>query len=112
MRLRNIPGAREEIAASKYTIPAEPAPGVEVEIRSHKYGDKKSDEGGRMVLGDWAVKGHWHDVFGNSNPIHIEIGLGKGAFLMEHARREPDVNFVGIEKYSSVLLRAVQKQNE
>lgn len=112
MRLRNIPGAREEIAASKYTIPAEPAPGVEVEIRSHKYGDKKSDEGGRMVLGDWAVKGHWHDVFGNSNPIHIEIGMGKGAFLMEHARREPDVNFVGIEKYSSVLLRAVQKQNE
>ena len=112
MRLRNIPGARETIAASKYCITPEPAEGVEVEIRSHKMGDKKSDEGGRMIQGDWSVKDHWAEVFGNDHPIRIEIGMGKGSFLMEHARLEPDVNFIGIEKYSSVLLRAIQKQEE
>ena len=112
MRLRNIPGSRETIAASKYCITPEPAEGVEVEIRSHKMGDKKSNEGGRMILGDWNVKGHWADVFGNDHPIRIEIGMGKGAFLMERAIREPDINYIGIEKYSSVLLRAIQKQEE
>lgn len=112
MRLRNIPGAREKIAESEYTVKEEPAPGVAVDIREHKAGDKKSDEGGRMVLGDWKVKGHWTEVFGNDHPVRIEIGMGKGAFIMEQARRNPDINFVGIEKYSSVLLRAIQKQEE
>lgn len=112
MRLRNIPGAREKIAESEYTVKEEPAEGVLVDERPHKAGDKKSDEGGRKVLGDWKVKGHWNEVFGNDNPIRIEIGMGKGAFIMEQARRNPDVNFVGIEKYSSVLLRAIQKQEE
>lgn len=112
MRLRNIPGSREEIAANPYAIKEEPAEGVEVCIRLHKMGDKKSDEGGRLVLGDWKVKGHWNEVFGNTNPVRIEIGMGKGAFIMEQARHNPDMNFVGIEKYSSVLLRALQKQDE
>lgn len=84
MRLKNIPGAREAIAESKYVIPEEE--------------------------GEWSVKGKWHNVFGNSNPIWIEIGMGKGTFVMEMARLNPNINFVGIEKYSSVLLRAVQKQ--
>ena len=51
-------------------------------------------------------------MFGNENPIRVEIGMGKGAFLMELARRNPDINYVGIEKYSSVLLRAIQKQEQ
>lgn len=112
MRLRNIPGAREKIAESEYTVKEEPALGVAVDIREHKAGDKKSDEGGRTVLGDWKVKGHWAEVFENDHPVRIEIGMGKGAFIMEQARRNPDINFVGIEKYSSVLLRAIQKQEE
>ena len=112
MRLRNIPGARETIAASKYCITPEPAEGVEVEIRSHKMGDKKSDEGGRMILGDWSVKGHWAEVFGNDHPIRIEIGMGKGQFLLTLAQRNPEVNYIGIEKYSSVLLRALSRQEE
>ena len=51
-------------------------------------------------------------MFGNDHPLRIEIGMGKGAFLMELARKDPDINYVGIEKYSSVLLRAVQKQEK
>ncbi len=81
MRLRNITGSREIIAENKY-VAHEP----------EKY------------------KGRWKkEVFDNDNPIHIEIGMGKGRFIMELAQKNPGINYVGIEKYSSVLLRAIQK---
>ena len=83
MRLRNIPGSREAIAESRYVIHEE-------ETRA----------------------GSWHEIFGNDHPIYIEIGMGKGQFLMELARRNPDINYVGIEKYSSVLIRALEKMEE
>lgn len=56
-----------------------------------------------------AQKGCWHQIFGNRHPIDIEIGMGKGQFLLNMARQYPEINFVGIERYSSVLLRAVEK---
>jgi len=59
-----------------------------------------------------AQRGNWKDVFGNANPIHIEIGMGKGRFLMELAKANAHINYIGIEKYSTVLLRAVQKMEE
>ena len=58
------------------------------------------------------MKGTWHEVFGNNNPVHIEVGMGKGRFVSTLAAQNPDINYVGIEKYSSVLLRAVEKQDE
>ena len=54
-------------------------------------------------------KGKWTEVFGNDHPIRIEIGMGKGKFLHELAKENPEINYIGIEKYSSVLLRAIQK---
>lgn len=83
MRLRNVPGARDVMAANEYVF-TEP-------------------EG---------MAGTWSQVFGNSNPVHIEIGMGKGRFITTLAGMNPDINYVGIEKYSSVLLRAVEKQDE
>ena len=83
MRLRHIKGAEEEIARSPYVF-QEP--------------------------GEW--KGRWNQLFGNSNPVRIEIGMGKGKFLMELAKNNPDINYVGIERYSSVLLRGLQKRAE
>ena len=83
MRLRNVKGSRETIANNEYVI-QEP----------EKY------------------KGNWKSVFGNDHPIHIEIGMGKGQFLMQLATNNPDINYIGIEKYSSVLVRAVQKRQE
>ena len=80
MRLRNIPGADEAIADSPHCI-QEPM----------------------------AEKGRWHLIFGNENPIHIEIGMGKGQFIMKLAKEHPNINYIGIERYSSVLLRALQK---
>ena len=55
------------------------------------------------------VKGKWQKEFNNNNPIYIEIGMGKGKFIIENAIRYPNINFIGIEKYDSVLARAVQK---
>ena len=58
------------------------------------------------------MKGTWSEVFNNNNPVRIEIGMGKGRFVSTLAQLNPDINYVGIEKYSSVLLRAVEKQDE
>lgn len=54
-------------------------------------------------------KGQWSQVFGNNNPIHIEIGMGKGGFIIEQAILNPHINYIGIEKFSAVILRAVEK---
>lgn len=82
MRLRNITGSREAIAGSAYV--------VREELQAR-------------------CPGTWKDIFGNGHPIHVEIGMGKGKFIHTMAMGHPDVNYVGIEKYSSVLLRAIQK---
>lgn len=55
-------------------------------------------------------KGKWRsEVFKNNNPLHIEIGCGKGKFLLEMAKNYPDVNFIGIEKFDSILIRTGKK---
>lgn len=80
MRLRNISGSRDVIAQSPLVIH---------EPKQHR--------------------GSWKEVFGNDNPIRIEVGMGKGKFIYELAKQDPHINYIGIEKYSSVLLRALQK---
>lgn len=63
-----------------------------------------------LVLDTQQIRpGVWREIFGNDRPIRVEIGMGKGKFLLAMAGQNPDVNFVGIEMYSSVLLRAVEK---
>lgn len=62
-----------------------------------------------FVVNPNEYKGKWHELFKNDNPIHIEIGMGKGQFLTELATRNPNINYIGIEKFSSVLLRASEK---
>ena len=57
-------------------------------------------------------KGKWQEVFKNANPIHIEIGMGKGKFIIENALKYPDINFIGIEKYDSILALALKKVPE
>ena len=86
MRLRNVPGAREYLAGSRWVIQ---------DPDSHK--------------------GSWRSVFGAERadcPLHIEIGTGKGKFITAMAERHPEICYVGIDRYSSVLYRAVQKQDE
>ena len=83
MRLRNIPGAKDAILESCYVV-QEPE----------------------------NCKGRWAERFVKQQPIHIEVGMGKGRFLMDMARLHPEINYVGIEMYDSVLLRALQKREE
>lgn len=81
MRLRNIPRADEVLKASA-----------------------------DVIKNETSYKGNWsNDVFGNNQPLHIEIGMGKGQFLTGLAKKNPQINYIGIERYSSVLLRAVEK---
>ena len=80
MRLRNVAGSREAIGTSRF-----------------------------VVQNPKEQKNNWRELFGNTNPIHIEIGMGKGRFIMEMAKRHPEINYIGIEKYSSVLIRGIQK---
>lgn len=58
------------------------------------------------------LKGNWNKEFGNNNPLYIEIGMGKGDFIIENAKRYPNINFIGIEKYDSVIVRAIEKLPE
>lgn len=81
MRLRNIPGAKDAITGSSYVV--------------------QNPE-------EW--KGKWNQCFTKEQPLHIEVGMGKGRFLMDMARLHPEINYVGIEMYDSVLLRALQKR--
>ena len=57
-------------------------------------------------------KGKFHTLFQNTNPLYIEIGMGKGKFLMENAKTHPDINYIGIEKQDSIVARALQKIEE
>ena len=59
-----------------------------------------------------SYKGKWHRLFDNDRPIYLEIGMGKGKFLIENAIRYPEINFIGIERYDSVLARALEKVPE
>ncbi|MDF2942848.1 MAG: tRNA ((7)-)-methyltransferase [Herbinix sp.] len=83
MRLRNITGSREMVAENDYVV-HEPE----------------------------QYKGKWNMVFDNDREIHVEIGMGKGKFLTQLALQNPNINYIGIEKYSSVLLRALEKRKE
>ncbi|MEG0368460.1 MAG: tRNA (guanosine(46)-N7)-methyltransferase TrmB [Hungatella sp.] len=83
MRLRHIKGAEEQIGQSPY-----------------------------VVSNPEALRGHWDLFFGNHNPIELEVGMGKGKFIMELADQNPEINYVGIERYPSVMLRALQKREE
>ena len=81
MRLRNVRGSREKIAADDHVI-------------------KEPEK----------LKGFWTKIIGS--PIHLEVGMGKGKFLTELARLNPQIEYIGIEKFSNVLVRAVEKMEE
>lgn len=54
-------------------------------------------------------KGKWHEVFGNNNPIHIEVGTGKGQFVLGMAKQNPHINYIGIELFDSVIVSALER---
>ena len=65
-----------------------------------------------VVLNTKDYKGKWKELFGNDHPLYIEVGMGKGDFIIENAKRYPEINFIGIEKFPSVLVVAAKKVDE
>ena len=82
MRLRHIPGSEQQIEESPF-----------------------------VISGPEEFRGQWNMFFGNTNPLHIEVGMGKGRFITELAAAHPEINYIGIERYTSVLLKAVEKRS-
>ena len=62
-----------------------------------------------VILNPKDYKGKWKTLFKNDNPIYLEIGMGKGKFLLEHAKSNPNINYIGLEKFDSVIVQAVEK---
>lgn len=83
MRLRNVKNASERIINSDY-----------------------------IVLDYENYKGDFKSLFKNDNPIRLEIGMGKGNFIINNAIKYPDINFIGVEKFDSVIVRALEKAQE
>ncbi|UKJ80433.1 tRNA (guanosine(46)-N7)-methyltransferase TrmB [Bacillus sp. PK9-021] len=81
MRLRNKPWAKDKIAENPQYVVPDPA----------------------------EYKGNWKEVFGSENPLHIEVGTGKGQFLVGMAKQNPHINYIGIEMYESVILSALER---
>ena len=81
MRLRNIPEAKNIVENSPFVI-------------------QQPD----------SLRGNWRDFWKNDHPVHLEVGMGKGRFLMEMSQRHPENNYLGMELYDSVLLRAIQRR--
>ena len=81
MRLRNVKNAKEIVNNSSFVI-----------SNPKEYKGKYNSE-----------------IFKNNNPIHLEIGMGKGNFIIDKAIKNPDINFIGVERYESVLCRALEK---
>lgn len=83
MRLRNVKNKEEILNHSKY-----------------------------LVKDPYSYIGKWNDLFGNNHPIYIEIGMGKGKFIRENAKMYPNINFIGIEKFDSVIAKCLPKIEE
>ena len=62
-----------------------------------------------IVNEPFSFKGRWKEVFKNNNQIYLEIGMGKGQFLINMALNNPNINFIGIEKFDSVMVRTLEK---
>ena len=81
MRLRHIPGCEQIVAESP-----------------------------SVVHDPMQYKGHWQEFFGNDRPIELEIGMGKGQFIRKLSLRDPEINFLGLERYETVLMKAIKRK--
>ena len=81
-------------------------------LKNIKGASEKVQNGKHIINNPKDYIGKWSKLFNNDNPIHIEIGMGKGKFILENALVNPNINYIGIEMYDSVILRAVEKTNE
>lgn len=86
---------------------------IKVRLKNIKGAKDKINKSPYIVQNPEDYKGKYQTLFKNNNKIHLEIGMGKGDFIINMAKKYPNINFIGIEKFDSVILRATQKlENE
>lgn len=78
-------------------------------LKNVKDADKAIEKCDLVIKNPKSYKGKYKKIFGNNNPIHLEIGMGKGNFIINMAKTFKNINFIGIEMYDSVMVRAVEK---
>ena len=78
-------------------------------LRNVKNKKEIMDNSSYLVKNPCDYKGKWKELFSNNNPIYIEIGMGKGQFIINNALKYPNINFIGIEKYDSVIAKGLLK---
>ena len=83
--------------------------GINMRLKHVKGAEEVINKCDMVIKNPSKYKGNYNDIFNNNNPIYLEIGMGKGDFIINMARTFPDINFIGIEMYDSVLVRAIEK---
>lgn len=78
-------------------------------FRNLKNKENILDESTYVIKNPEEYRGMWKKVFNNNNPLYIEIGMGKGKFIIENAIKNPNINYIGIERQDNALARAVKK---
>ncbi len=81
-------------------------------LRNVKNKEEIMNNSSYLVREPFSCRGKWNEMFSNNNPIYIEIGMGKGKFIIQNAMENPDINYIGIEKYDSVIAKSLQKVPE
>lgn len=77
-------------------------------LRQKPWADKELSQNQMYIPIPKNLKGAWHNHFNNNNPIHLEIGCGKGKFIIENALNNPDINFIAMEKFERILCMALK----
>ena len=71
--------------------------------------EKMANNSSFLIKDPREAKGHWAEIFGNTNPVYLEIGCGKGKFILTRAQRNPEANYIAVEGQENVILRAMEK---
>lgn len=83
---------------------------IKLRLKHVKGSADKINSSDKIIKEPNKYKGNIKGLFNNDNEIHIEIGMGKGNFITENAKQHPNINYIGIEKYDSVIVRALEKE--
>jgi len=78
-------------------------------LRTKHWAEKEFAENPMYLPNPREQKSRWHELFGNNNPIHLEIGCGKGKFIVENALRHPHINFLAMEKFEKIVCLALRR---
>lgn len=81
-------------------------------LRNVKRAFNRINDYDKLITDPIEYKGKWHTYFNNNNPIHIEIGMGRGRFLIEKAKKNPTINYIGFEKFTVVLVKSLENIKE